>query len=47
MNRVSLLVRCPDFGGCNVHTQRVGDCHMCPVDQDAPFSGRPEEGAPL
>ena len=28
VNRVSLLVRCPDFGGCNAHAQGVGDCQM-------------------
>ena len=28
---VSLLVRCPDFRGCNVHKQGVWDSKMCPV----------------
>ena len=26
-----LLVRCPDFGGCNVHRQGVWDSQMYPV----------------
>ena len=29
--KVSLLVRCPDFRGCNVHKQSVWDSKMCPV----------------
>ena len=29
--KVSLLVRCPDFRGCNVHKQGVWDSQMCPV----------------
>ena len=29
--KVSLLVRCPDFKGCNVRKQGVWDSQMCPV----------------
>ena len=29
--KVSLLVRCPDSRGCNVHKQGVWDSQMCPV----------------
>ena len=29
--KVSLLVRCPDFRGCNVYKQGVWDSQMCPV----------------
>ena len=29
--KVSILVRCPDFRGCNVHKQGVRDSLMCPV----------------
>ena len=34
---VSLLVRCPDFRGCNVHKQGVWDSHMCPVYRGVPL----------
>ena len=31
--KVPLLVRCPDFRGCNVHKQGVWDGQMCPVSR--------------
>ena len=37
--KVSLLVRCPDFRGCNVHKQGVWDSQMCPVYQGVLISG--------
>ena len=37
--KVSSLVRCPDFRGCNVHKQGVWDSQMCPVYRGALVSG--------
>ena len=37
--KVSLLVRCPDFRGCNVHKQGVWDSQMCPVYRGVLISG--------
>ena len=37
--KVSLLVRCPDFRGCNVHKQCVWDSQMCPVYRGVHISG--------
>ena len=37
--KVSLLVRCPDFRGCNVHKQGVWDSQRCPVYQGVLISG--------
>ena len=32
--KVSLIVRCPDFSGCNLHKQGAWDSQMCPVYRD-------------
>ena len=37
--KVSLLVRCPDFRGCNVHKVGVWDSQMCPVYRGVLISG--------
>ena len=37
--KVSLLVRCLDFRGCNVHKQGVWDSQMCPVYRGVLISG--------
>ena len=37
--KVSLLVRCPDFRGCNVHKQGVWDSQRCPVYRGVLISG--------
>ena len=37
--KVSLLVRCPDFTGFNVHKQGVWDSQMCPVYRGVLISG--------
>ena len=36
---VSLLVRCPDFRGCNVHKQGVWDSQRCPEYRGVLISG--------
>ena len=40
--KVSLLVRCPDFRGRNVHKQGVWDSQMCPVYRGVLNSGCPD-----
>ena len=45
--KASLLVRCSDFRGCNVHKQGVWDSKVCPVYQGVLISGCPEKEAPL
>ena len=37
--KLSLLVRCPDFRGCNVDKQGVWDSQMCPVYRGVLISG--------
>ena len=37
--KVSLLVRCPDVRGCNVHKQGIWDSQMCPVYRGVLISG--------
>ena len=39
---MSLLVRCPDFMGGNVHKQGVWDGQMCPVYRGVLISGCPD-----
>ena len=36
---MSLLVRCLDFRGCDVHKQGVWDSQMCPVYRDVLIQG--------
>ena len=40
--RASLLVRCPDFGGCSIY-KGVWDAQMCPVYRGVLISGRPDQ----
>ena len=37
--KAPLLVRYPDFRGCNVHKQGDWDSQMCPVCRGVPISG--------
>ena len=46
--KVSLLVRCPDFRGCNVHKWGVWDTAKCVLFIEVSlFQGCPEWGVPL